>query len=151
MLVSLKCQYALRAILDLACRYDEGKPVKIAETAKAQAIPARFLEVILSQLKQGGFVASQRGNVGGYYLVRAPKDISVGDVIRFVQGPLAPVECVRKGRSKSKCPLHAGCVLLPMWDRVQKAMSDVYDTTTFQDLVGQERKKAKDYVPGYAI
>jgi Rrf2 family protein len=151
MLISQKCQYALRAIFDLALRYEQG-PVRIADIAKAQAIPPRFLEVILSQLKQAGFVASQRGNVGGYYLVRAPQDLTVGDVIRFVQGPIAPVDCVPAvSGGKERCALHGDCVFVTLWDRVQKAMSGVYDTTTFQDLVEQEKERKREYIPSYTI
>jgi len=149
MLISQKCQYALRAIFELAKRKGQG-PVKISEIAEAEAIPPRFLEVILSQLKQGGFVASQRGNEGGYMLIREPQDLTVGEVIRFVQGPLGPVGCVAGGRN-SRCPLYGNCVFLPMWEKVRTAISEVYDKTTFQDLVEQERNRSDDYVPCYSI
>jgi len=150
MLVSQKCQYALRAVFELAKRSGEG-PVKIAEIAKAQAIPPRFLEVILSQLKQGAFVASQRGSEGGYFLVRAPHQLSVGEVIRFVQGPLGPVLCVAETTEENSCPLYGDCAFLPMWEKVKKAVSDVYDNTTFRDLVDQEKQKVGEYVPVYSI
>jgi DNA-binding IscR family transcriptional regulator len=74
----------------------------------------------------------------------------VGDVIRFVQGPLIPVDCIAAG-GKERCPLYGDCVFLPMWERVQKAMSDVYDTTSFQDLVDQEASRRESYTPSYAI
>jgi Rrf2 family protein len=149
MLVSQKCQYALRAIFELAKRNGQG-PVKIAEIAEAQAIPLRFLEVILSQLKQAGFVASQRGNKGGYILVCSPTELTVGEVMRFMQGPVGPVDCVAGG-SKDKCPLYGDCAFFPMWERVRKATSDVYDNTTFQDLVEQEKRNAGEHVLRYAI
>jgi len=144
MFISQKCQYALRAIFELAKRNGQG-PVKVAEIAKAQAIPPRFLEVILNQLKQAGFVASQRGNEGGYLLVRAPEDLTVGDVIRFMQGPVAPVGCVEDEPRGDRCPLYEDCVFLPMWEEVRKAILQVYDNTTFQDLLDQERQKAGKY------
>ena len=149
MLVSQKCQYALRAIFELARRNSKG-PVKIADIAKAQAIPVRFLEVILSQLKQAGFVTSQRGNKGGYLLLRLPDDLTVGEVIRFMQGPMGPVECVAGG-SKDRCPLYGDCAFLPMWEKARKAISDVYDNTTFQDLVEQEDQRAGKRAPCYSI
>lgn len=146
-IVSQKCQYALRALFELARRYGQG-PVKIAEIAQAQAIPPRFLEVILNQLKQGGFVESQRGSEGGYVLVRDPGRMTVGEVIRFVHGPIAAVGCQIE-QPRARCPLRSDCVFLPMWERVTRAMVEVYDSTTFQDLVDQERQRA--YVPSYSI
>lgn len=149
MLISQKCQYALRAIFELAKREGDG-PVKIADIAQAQAIPARFLEVILAQLKQAGFAQSQRGSRGGYRLARAPQEITIGHVIRFVEGPLGPVACAM-GRTDNACPLHSHCVFLPMWEKVRQAVANVYDNTTFHDLVQQDARKGKTYVPSYAI
>ena len=150
MLISQKCQYALRAVFELAKRKGQG-PVKIAEIAKVQAIPPRFLEVILSQLKQGGFVASQRGSEGGYYLVRGPYELPVGEVIGFVQGPVGPVGCVSETAAENSCPLYGDCAFLPMWEKAKKAVSDVYDNTTFRDLIDEEKRRTKGYVPTYAI
>ena len=147
--VSQKCQYALRAIFELAKRKDQA-PVKIAEIADVQAIPVRFLEVILSQLKQGQFVSSQRGNRGGYMLARSPAELTVGEVMQFMQGPVGPVDCV-VGGSKDKCPLYGDCAFLPMWTKVAEAISDIYDNTTFLDLVEQEKQKNKERVPRYSI
>jgi len=149
MSVSQKCQYALRAVFELA-RQDRQRPQKIAEIADAQAIPARFLEVILSQLKQGGFVDSKRGNEGGYVLARAGETLTVGEIIRFVEGPLGPVGCVAE-KATDQCPLYGGCVFLDMWERVRKAVEGVYDHTTFQDLVDQDRQNNEVYVPSYSI
>ncbi|MFW6107147.1 MAG: RrF2 family transcriptional regulator [bacterium] len=149
MLISQKCQYALRALFELAKRRGQG-PVRIADIAQAQAIPPRFLEVILGQLKQAGFVRSRRGNRGGYELDRPPESLAVGEVIRFVEGPIAPVVCAAD-KSRSACPLYGDCVFLPMWERVKGAISEVYDHTTFQDLVEQEARKGEEYVPSYTI
>jgi len=148
MQVTQKCQYALRAIFELAKRNGRG-PVKIAEVAEAQDIPPRFLEVILSQLKQGGFVASQRGAEGGYMLLRQPDELSVGEVMRFMQGPIGPVECLLDG--KKNCALFGSCVFLPMWEKVTKAMTEVYDSTTFQDLVENERNHGVAAPASYSI
>ena len=149
MLVSQKCQYALRAVFELAKRHNQGL-TKIASIAQRQAIPARFLEVILSQLKRGGFVESRRGKHGGYYLVGSPEALSVGKVIRFVQGPIGPVACVT-GDHSNECPLQGECVFLPMWEKVGSAVAAIYDTTSFRDLVAQETEKVYEYVPNYAI
>lgn len=148
-MVSQKCQYALRALFELAKRSGLG-PTKIAEVAEAQAIPPRFLEAILSQLKHGGFVESRRGAEGGYLLVRPPRGLTVGEVIRFVEGPIGPVGCVT-GDPKEHCPLHGNCVFLGMWEKVRGAVSEVYDGTTLQDLVEEDRRRRRRYVPTYAI
>lgn len=149
MLVSQKCQYALRAVFDLA-RHHGAKPVKIAEIAEAQAIPPRFLEVILGQLKQSGIVDSRRGAEGGYFLVRDPSELTVGQVIRFIEGPIGPVACV-SGESDERCPLQGGCVFMSMWRKAQKALADVYDRTTFQDLADEHGRMHEEYLPLYAI
>jgi Rrf2 family cysteine metabolism transcriptional repressor len=149
MLLSQKCQYALRAAFDLARHYGQG-PVRIADIAEAQAIPKRFLEVILGQLKQGGFVASHRGNEGGYTLERDPNSITVGDIIRFVEGPIGPVGCMA-GESKENCPLRGQCVFMPMWEKVRQQVEDVYEKTSLQDLVEKERANEWSYAPSYDI
>jgi len=150
MQVSQKCQYALRAVFELALRDGEG-PVKIAEIARAQAIPPRFLEVILGQLKQAKFVKSKRGVEGGYELARAAGDLTAGEVIRFVEGPLGPVDCVMGGALDNKCPFNGDCVFLPMWERAQQAISEIYDSTSLQDLVDEQKKKDERGVSNYAI
>ncbi len=148
-MISQKCQYALRAIFELAKYHGQG-PTKIADIAEAQAIPPRFLEVILSQLKQGEFVTSRRGAEGGYLLARDPGGLLVGEIIRFVEGPIGPVGCVT-GESEQRCLLHGDCVFLDMWTKVQQAVSTIYDTTTFEYLVEEDARRAKRYVPSYAI
>ncbi len=111
MIVTQKGQYALRALFELAKR-GAKTPVKGAEVAQTQAIPPRFLEVILSQLKQSGYVTSRRGASGGYLLAKSPADVTVGDVIRAVQGPVSPVPCVEK--EETDCPFYGGCVFLTL-------------------------------------
>jgi len=132
--ISQKCQYALRAVLELARRHG-SKPTSIREIAEAQRIPPKFLASILGQLRQGGFVLSRRGVRGGYTLVEEPAALAAGKVIRFIDGPLAPVRCVGDQGSVADCPLHGDCALLDMWARARDAVSAVYDGTTFQDLL----------------
>ena len=149
MSLSQKCQYSLRAIFELARHYGEG-PVKIADIAAKQAIPTRFLEVILNQLKQGGFVESKRGSMGGYVLSRLPEALTVGEIIKYVEGPLSPVQCTTCV-SDDQCPLYDDCAFLPMWEKATEALSEVYDKTTFEKLVEEERKRLKQYIPDYCI
>src|SRR5579863_5612435 len=113
--ISVKGEYALQAIFDLAAQ-PPGEPVKIADIARRQKIPQKFLELILAGLKQGGFVESRRGAEGGYLLARSPESITVGEVLRFVEGPTQS-----KGRSRKKGDSPFG----DMWQRVDRAVSDV--------------------------
>ena len=131
-------QYALRALLELAKHEGKG-PKKISEIAAAQAIPLRFLEVILGQLKGSGFVDSKRGYHGGYYLLQPPDEITVGDVLRFMQGeddPVHNISCM----SKKECPFECDCAFVPMWKKVNNAIFKIYDETTFADLLNFDKR-----------
>jgi Rrf2 family transcriptional regulator, cysteine metabolism repressor len=134
--VSQKCQYALRALFELA-RTEGAVPIKMAEIAKRQAIPLRFLEIILHELKRGGFVRALRGKDGGCMLARPPQEVTVGEIVRFVEGSLAPVTCIKEG-SEESCALYGSCVFLPLWERAERALAEVYDGTTLKDLLDQE-------------
>ena len=147
--VSQKCQYALRSVLELARRHGNG-PVSIREIARAQAIPPKFLELILAQLRKGGFVVSRRGVHGGYSLTAAPRGISAGQIIRFIDGSLAPVRCVGDPQG-TDCPLHGDCAFLGMWTRSRDAVAEVYDSTSFQDLIDDHMTAASQHVASYCI
>jgi Rrf2 family protein len=125
MTTSVKADYALRAILDLAAQ-KPGDPVKIADIAKRRKIPQKFLELILVGLKQAGFVESRRGAEGGYLLARAADSITVGEVIRAVDGPS---EDRGRGRSKSETPF------TDLWERVDAAVAAIVDETTIGEVL----------------
>jgi len=149
MSVSQKCQYALRGVFELAKRHGEG-PTSIREIARAQAIPSKFLELILTELRKGGFVESRRGVHGGYFLAGWPRAVSVGEIIRFIDGPVGPVQCI--GRAKGGgCPLYGECAFTDMWAKARDAVSEVYDATTFQDLIDAQAAAADRYVASYCI
>jgi Rrf2 family transcriptional regulator, cysteine metabolism repressor len=135
-MVSQKCQYSIRAVFELAKRNGRG-PVKIVDIAETQAIPLRFLEIILHQLRRAGFVQSRRGAMGGYLLAREPETITVGEIVRFVEGPLAPVACMTD-KAAGACALDGVCAFIGMWRQVAAAVSEVYDRISFQDLVDNE-------------
>jgi len=127
-----------------------GKPTPVSEIAAVQAIPPRFLEIILGQLKQGGFVESRRGARGGYFLAGSGSELTVGEIIRFVDGPVGPVDCVASGR-EGDCPLLGRCAFMGMWERARDAVAEVYDATTFEDLMEEEQAAAGEYVASYCI
>lgn len=131
--LSLKCQYAVRALFELAKREGEGL-VRLKEVAEAQHIPQRFLENILNELRQAGFVASRRGKDGGFRLQRPATAISVGDVIRFIEDSVHPVECV----AGMHCPLEGKCIFIGLWDEARQAVEKVYDRKKLADLVREE-------------
>lgn len=139
--ISVKGEYALHAIFDLALQ-KPGEPIKIADIAKRQKIPQKFLELILAGLKQGGFVESRRGAEGGYLLARAPDAITIGQVMRYVEG------------SKSSKPArkqNAADPFADIWKRVDQTVSDVIDRTTFAELVRDWRDRQAQYVPNWEI
>ena len=131
-----KNQYALRAIFELAKHMNQG-PVKISDIAAAQSIPLRFLEVILNQLKGSGIVDSKRGFYGGYFLVKPPDKVSVGDVLRFLHREQTSKDCIACV-SKTSCPFDGRCAFSSMWKRVKQAAFNIYDQTSFQDLIDLE-------------
>ena len=149
MSVSSKCYYAIRAIYALA-EHNSNVPLKIGEIAVREKIPVRFLEVILSQLKGGGFVQSRRGAEGGYLLARAADQITIGQIMRYVDGPIAPVDCVSQMRPK-ECSFHGDCHFFGFWGRVRQALSDVVDRTTMADLLKENAERKRPYVGEWII
>ncbi|MBL0713297.1 MAG: Rrf2 family transcriptional regulator [Desulfosarcina sp.] len=140
MLITQKHKYALRAIFELAKRLHDG-PTKLSVIAEVQAIPLRFLEVIMAQIKRSGLIASKRGYHGGYSLLKPPQQITVGDIFRFLDARGRHDRC-DACIAKEGCPLYDNCAFMPMWDRVCKAVYDVYDQTTIQDLLNNEKMPA---------
>jgi Rrf2 family cysteine metabolism transcriptional repressor len=144
--ISVKSEYALKAILDLAIQYSSAPPgtthmapIKIADIAKRQKIPQKFLELILAGLKQSGFVDSRRGAEGGYLLARAADNITVGEVLRAV-------ESTKGGpRTEKDDPF------TPVWRRVDEAVSSVLDQTTFGELARAWHAKQVEFVPSWDI
>ncbi|HWB97460.1 MAG TPA: Rrf2 family transcriptional regulator [Bryobacteraceae bacterium] len=139
--ISVKGEYALQALYDLASQ-NAGDPVKIAEIARRQKIPQKFLELILAALKQGGFVESRRGAEGGYLLARGADQITIGEVLRFIEGR-------QPGKSRSR--RKEDTPFTEMWERVDRAVSDVVDQTTFADLQREWAEKHSKFVPNWEI
>jgi len=145
MQISVKGDYALHALIDLALQ-KPGEPVKIADIAGRQKIPQKFLELILASLKQGGFVESRRGAEGGYMLARSADSLTLGDVLRFVEGSRAGNR-LGKGRSRRRTedPLN------DVWERVDRAVSEILDKTTFADVLRDWAEKRNKFVLNWEI
>ena len=135
MQISNKCYYALRALFELSIRSEESQLVKIGLIARKQRIPKRFLEVILNELRQGGFVESRRGVEGGYILARRPEQITIGEVVRFVDRDTAPVACVSGSAQAADCEFNFECPFYDFWLQAKQALDSVYDGTTMADIV----------------
>jgi len=141
MKISYKGDYSLKTLLELALNYNKGV-LSISELAQRGDIPDKFLEQVLLILKKGGFVDSKRGINGGYFLSRPPETITIGEVIRFIEGPVEPITCVGKKNYK-ECKDFASCVFKDIWEQVNTAISFVIDTVTFAELVRRVEKSKK--------
>jgi len=139
--ISVKGEYALQALFDLASQ-QPGEPTRIADIARRQKIPQKFLELILAGLKQGGFVESRRGAEGGYLLARPADAITVGEVLRFVEGGQGP-----RGRSRRK----GETPFTEMWQQVDRSISGIVDHTTFADLLRAWAEKQHKFVLNWEI
>ena len=146
MKVTFKGDYALKAVLDLAIHYGKD-PVTIHDIAKRIDAPVKFLEQVLLNLKRGGFIESRRGKVGGYLLARAPSTITVGDVVRYMDGPLEPIACVKEGYAE--CGDAYTCVFRGIWQKVYQATAQIVDAVTFEELARRAQKGREE--PSYSI
>lgn len=143
MKITYKGDYALKALLDLAIHYKNGV-VTIHDISKRADIPLKFLEQVLLDLKRGGFVASKRGKKGGYLLARPPSKMTVGDVVRFIDGPIEPIACVDK--KYTGCNEIYKCVFRKIWQKTAQAISLIVDNVTFEELAKEVGRKKGDLV-----
>jgi Rrf2 family protein len=137
-------ELALQAMIELA-RREPGlnSGTSAAELARRCHASARFLEQVLDDLQAGGFVISTRGRFGGRRLARPAGEISVGQINRYMDGPLAPAPCasVTSHRACDWCPNEAECDLKPVWSRVRDAVSQVMDSISLQDVVDESANR----------
>jgi Rrf2 family protein len=136
--ISKRTQYGLKAVLNLASHYGEG-PVLISSISESEGIPSRFLELILLQLKNRGLLQSKKGKGGGYELSRPPSTVTIGSLIRIMEGPLAPLPCASETAFKpcEECPDVEGCGIRIVMRQVRDAVAEVLDRTTLADLLRQ--------------
>jgi Rrf2 family transcriptional regulator, cysteine metabolism repressor len=132
MWITRRTDYATRAVLALALA-DDDRPRKIHELAELTATPVSVLEQLLPQLRGAGIVRSERGPAGGYRLNHPPEEITLGRIVRIVQGPLAPISCATR-HEPEPCPMEVGCSLRETWAEVRDATIAILDRTTFAGL-----------------
>lgn len=147
MRISAKGEYAIRAIVDLAMHPSDGR-VSIQEIAARQAIPHRYLEQVLLQLKRGGLLASKRGASGGYHLAKVPDQITVADVLRAVEGQMRPFETAQGRRRESTA---SGDDLGELWEALSTAVAGVIDYVTVSELASRAAARRSAAQPMYHI
>ena len=143
---STKGRYGARASLELALRYGSG-PIMVREIAASQDISERYLEHILNALRASGLVKSTRGARGGYELLNEPFRITLGEIIRSLEGPLEIVPCIRA----DGCPKISQCVMYEIWKKIKKSLDDVIDKITLEDMVKRHYELLNKNEPEYVI
>ncbi len=131
---STRGEYGLRMMMDLARHYGKG-PESLAEIAKHEALPATYLEQLAAKLRKAGLVTSYQGVRGGYQLSRPPADITVGDVMRVLEGAISPMVCATEGESDVLCERQLFCSANLVWERVRDSVAQALDSLTLADLV----------------
>ncbi|WP_461812840.1 RrF2 family transcriptional regulator [Faecalimonas sp.] len=137
MKLSTKGRYGLRALIDLA-QYSEVEPVSISSISMRQGISERYLEQLMALLKKAGLVKSIRGAGGGYVLAKEKTDISVGDILRALEGKLEPVECSGFS-SEESCEAAGGCVTKYVWKRINESINQTVDEIKLDKLVEESK------------
>ncbi len=138
MKISTKGRYAVRVMLDLAVN-NTGECIKVKEIANRQGISEKYLEQIISVLNKAGYVKSVRGAQGGYRLTKAPKEYTVGMILRLTEGSLAPVACLDDGADE--CARCDTCETLEIWKEIYTAVNDIVDGVTIADLLEKRQKR----------
>lgn len=147
MKLSLRGEYALRALLVLGLEHDKSV-VRIQTIAQEQNIPKRFLEQILNDLKAAALVQSKRGVTGGYRLARPPEQITLAAVVRHIEGALAPVSCVsERFYEKCSCPDESRCAIRSVMKEIRQAIVQIAEKVTIADLCERSRTLAQEPVP----
>ncbi|MBN2104583.1 Rrf2 family transcriptional regulator [bacterium] len=133
MKITYKGDYALKAILDLSYRFDMGRVVPLADISRRQNIPEKYLEQIMLILKRAGYVESKRGIGGGFLLQKSPKAITVGEIVRLIEGPVEPIAC--GDAVYNCCGEEETCAFREIWLKVTRAITDIVDTVTFEQIM----------------
>jgi Rrf2 family protein len=139
-----KSKYALKAVIALAKEFGQG-PVLIADIAQREKISRKFLELILLELRNQGILQSRKGKGGGYFLIRHPDEVTVGEILRAVEGPLAPIPCVSKTAYMRcrECRDESTCGIRMVMKSVRDATARILDSTTLMDVLRKVEKSVR--------
>lgn len=143
MKLSTKGKYGVKALFELAMREGAG-PVSLKAIAERQGLSEHYLEQLAAPLRKAGIITAVRGAQGGYMLARPASQITVGDVIRVLEGPVGFTDCSTEGETDPNCA--AGCPVHGVWERVTKQIIAVIDSITLQDLVDQAMAEQENFV-----
>jgi Rrf2 family protein len=143
MKLSKRGEYALRSLINLGIAAKVGRSlVRVAELAKAEDLPVKFLEQVMQQLREAGIVESERGKLGGYRLAKPASQIHIGEIVRLIDGPLAPIGCVSQtAYAPCNCPDEAHCGLRMLMLDVRNAIAAILDRYTLADVVEVTTRK----------
>ncbi len=140
MRLSTKSRYGVRAIFDIAY-HSNGLETQVKDISRREGISPRYIEQIFQKLKTGGIIGSKRGPTGGYYLVRKPEEITIGDIIRITEGDIRPVLCVSPKDSSKPCERSGECITQIVWDQAGEKLREYFDSITINDLCKMAKMK----------
>ena len=140
MKLSTKGRYGVVAMYDLATYFGQGA-ISLKSVAQRQSISEHYLEQLMGQLRRAGLVKSIRGAQGGYMLAKAPDEITVGDIVRVMEGPIAPVDCLLSDNANASdyCPKITSCVTRGVWQKVGESIENVLDSITLKNLCEENK------------
>lgn len=136
---STRARYGLRAMVELAVNYSPNEPIPLNLVAEKQGLSEGYLEQLMTFLRRGGLVRSVRGAQGGYLLSRTPAEISAGEIVRCLEGPLSPTGCTSEDEPES-CERSETCVTRGLWEKVRVSIASVLDNITLQDLCDEAKE-----------
>ncbi|OGS24713.1 MAG: hypothetical protein A2297_06890 [Elusimicrobia bacterium RIFOXYB2_FULL_48_7] len=153
MRMTFKGDYALKILLDLALKYRPGAQqqelVQIKDISKRQDIPFKYLGQIILTLKGGGYIHSKRGHEGGLFLAKPPGRITLGEIVRLIDGPTSPITCVSNTKP-SKCDFARRCPFKGVWEQVRNSVNEIVDSVTMEDMAKKYPAPSKN-VLDYSI
>ena len=144
MKLTTKGRYGLRAVIDLA-KYAKNEPVSLSDVAERQGISISYLEQLMAKLKKAGIVQSTRGAQGGYSLAKNPETISVGEILRALEGSLSPVDCSAvDGEGETECSASNFCVTKYVWKRINDSINDTVNNIFLSELLTESENVKSD-------
>ena len=147
MRLSAKVEYGVRAMAFLAFHYQSG-PLPLREIAEHEDISLKFLEQIFPELRRSGLVTSVRGSRGGYLLARPPNKIKVNDIVRAVEGPITPINCLSEKEGEPCCHRLEGCLTRQVWERLRDKINDVLDEVSLNELIDLKLAQSNKHAGG---
>lgn len=132
--LSTKGEYGVRAMFEIAREYEKG-PLSIREIARRQGVSVAYLEQLLNKLRRAGLIKSQRGPGGGYALIRKPNEVSIGVILKTLEGPVALTICLDPASDRRKCSLVKKCVARLLWQSLGKKIEEFLEGITLEDLL----------------